>query len=197
MAIGGSAPPGRTNHISHNAPFCDRNVHVSATKWCIVGISEALWELWYGSFTTQHNKYVRTLCVATLCYGPTIHIPLGWHHNELDGVSNHQRLDCLPNRLFRRRSKKTSKFCVTDLCEWNSPVTGEFPAHGTSNAENISIWWRHHASGLVHLLSHALLSEAPMASMGKQITWIQQELYNYNKIKHKTVCIYCMTLSMP
>ena len=23
-------------------------------------------------------------------------------------------------------------------------VTGEFPAQKTSNAENISIWWRHH-----------------------------------------------------
>ena len=26
----------------------------------------------------------------------------------------------------------------------NSPVTGEFPAQGASNAENVSIWWRHH-----------------------------------------------------
>ena len=33
-------------------------------------------------------------------------------HNQRDGVSNHQRIDCLPKRLFRRRSKKTSKFCV-------------------------------------------------------------------------------------
>ena len=29
-----------------------------------------------------------------------------WHHNERDGVSNHWRLYCLLNRLFRRRSKK-------------------------------------------------------------------------------------------
>ena len=28
---------------------------------------------------------------------------------------------------------------------WNSPVTGEFPTQRASNAENISIWWRHHA----------------------------------------------------
>ena len=34
---------------------------------------------------------------------------LQWRHNERDGVSNHQRLDCLLNRLFRPRSKKTSK----------------------------------------------------------------------------------------
>ena len=33
---------------------------------------------------------------------------------------------------------------VTGLCEGNSPVTGEFPAQRTSNAENVSIWWRHH-----------------------------------------------------
>ena len=26
----------------------------------------------------------------------------------------------------------------------NSPVTGEFPAQMASNAENVSIWWRHH-----------------------------------------------------
>ena len=32
--------------------------------------------------------------------------PLQWRHNEYDGVSNHQRIDCLLNRLFRRRSKK-------------------------------------------------------------------------------------------
>ena len=28
---------------------------------------------------------------------------LQWRHNEHDGVSNHRRLDCLPNRLFWRR----------------------------------------------------------------------------------------------
>ena len=44
----------------------------------------------------------------------------------------------------RRRSKKTSKFRVTDLYVGHSPVTGEFPAQRASNAENVSIWWRHH-----------------------------------------------------
>ena len=31
------------------------------------------------------------------------------------------------------------------LCEGDSPVTGEVPAQ-SANAENVSIWWRHHAS---------------------------------------------------
>ena len=51
-----------------------------------------------------------------------------WRHNERDGVLNHRRLDCLLNRLFRRRSKKTSKLCVTGLCGGNSQVTGGFPS---------------------------------------------------------------------
>ena len=34
---------------------------------------------------------------------------------------------------------------VTGLCVGNSPGTGEFPAQMASNAENVSIWWRHHA----------------------------------------------------
>ena len=57
--------------------------------------------------------------------------------------------DCLLNRLFRRRSKKTSKLRATGLCEENSPVTGEFPAQMASNAENVSIWWRHHDNTMV------------------------------------------------
>ena len=47
-------------------------------------------------------------------------------------------------RLFRRKSTKTSKFRVTGLCAGNSPVTGEFPAQMASHAENVSIGWRHH-----------------------------------------------------
>ena len=60
---------------------------------------------------------------------------LRWRHNERDGVSNRRRIDCLLNRLFRRRSKKTSKLCVTGLCEGNSPVTGEFPAQRARNVD--------------------------------------------------------------
>ena len=69
---------------------------------------------------------------------------LRWRHNERDTVSNHQPHDCLLNRLFRRRSKKTAKLRVTGLCEGNSPGTGEFPTQMASYAENASIWWRHH-----------------------------------------------------
>ena len=48
------------------------------------------------------------------------------------------------NRLFKRRSKKTSKLRVTGLCEENSPMTAGFPAQRVDNAEKVSIWWRHY-----------------------------------------------------
>ena len=65
---------------------------------------------------------------------------LQWHHNERDGVSNHQRLDCLLNRLFKRRSKKISRLRVIGLCgghRWIPHTKGQWRG-------NISIWWRHH-----------------------------------------------------
>ena len=70
-------------------------------------------------------------------------ISLQWRHNEHNGVSNHQPHDCLLNRLFRHRSRKTSKLRFTGFCEGISPVTGEFPTQRVSNADNVSIWWRH------------------------------------------------------
>ena len=72
------------------------------------------------------------------------HISLQWRHNDHDGVSNHQPHGCLLNRLFRRRSKKTSKPRVTRLLWGEFTGTGEFPAQRASYAENVSIWWRHH-----------------------------------------------------
>ena len=69
-------------------------------------------------------------------------LPLQWRHNERDSIPNDRRLHCLLNFWFRRRSKKTSKLCVTGLCVGNSPVTGEFPAQKASNAENV--WWCRH-----------------------------------------------------
>ena len=69
---------------------------------------------------------------------------LQWRHNERNDSWNHRRIDCLLNRLFRRRSKKTSKLRVTGLRGGNSPVTGEFPKQRAGNAEHVSILWRHH-----------------------------------------------------
>ena len=90
-------------------------------------------------------------------HGPIIHFStLQWRHNERDDVSNHRRLDGLLNRLFRRKSRKTSKLRAPGLCEGNSPMTGEFPSQRASYAENVSIWWRHHDCISFMFASHAL-----------------------------------------
>ena len=97
-------------------------------NWNMYYLIHVLWKL-----NTKNIFY-------SICTIPS----LRWRHNGRDIVSNHQPHGCLLNRLFRRRSKKTSKLRVTGLCSGNSPGTGEFPAQMVSNAENVFIWWRHH-----------------------------------------------------
>ena len=91
--------------------------------------------LWY--FMTTYVDVRNTLEYELQC-------SLHWRQNDHGGISNHQPHDCLLNRLFRLRSKKTSKLSVTGLC----PGPGEFPAQRASYAENVFIWWRHH---MIHL----------------------------------------------
>ena len=86
------------------------------------------------------------IMIMTMKIFTRFQLALQWRNNARDGVSNHQPHDCLLDRLFRGRSKKTSKLRVTGLCEGNSPVTGEFPTQIASSAENVSIWWRHHGA---------------------------------------------------
>ena len=64
-----------------------------------------------------------------------------WRLNGGDCVSNHQPQNCLLNRLFRRRSKKTAKLRVTGLCAGNSPGTGESPHKWPVTQKML---WRHH-----------------------------------------------------
>ena len=67
--------------------------------------------------------------VGVLACCPLSQSPLQWRHNEHDGVSNHQPCDCLLNRLFGRRSKKTSKLRVTGLGDrWIPRTKGQL--HG-------------------------------------------------------------------
>ena len=104
-------------------------------KFCCIETSrfKGLWQLKLkeACSTTKHGHF----------YFPG-DLSLQLRQNLRDGVSNHQPHDCLLNRLFRRRSKKTSKLRITGFCAGKSPVTGEIPAQMCSNSENVSIWWR-------------------------------------------------------
>ena len=103
---------------------------------------------------TARNLIKGQIILAEKCRCRTTLAPLQWRHNGHDSISNHQPHDCLLNRLFRCRSKKTSKLRVTGFCTGNSPGTGEFPAQMASYAENVCIWWSHHDNArLVERLS--------------------------------------------
>ena len=124
------------------AYFCYKVVHCGIWNWCIAGFVTSILpccgisykgpiEMNWHWVSAKHQE---------------AEDPLQWHNNERVSVSNHQPHNCLLNRLFGRRSKKTSKFHVTGLCAGNSLGIGEFPTQMASNAENVSIWWHHHVT---------------------------------------------------
>ena len=62
---------------------------------------------------------------------------LQWRHNE--------RLKSPASPLFAQLSVQTPiKENIKDLHIGFCAGTDEFPVHKASNAENVSIWWRHH-----------------------------------------------------
>ena len=125
-----------TNDYSRNNEFVRTDWRLA---WCTFGTSNLMCEChkyFFEDYAVVSSQPISCLLLKTVL--------ITWRHNERDSVSNHQPHDCLFNRLFRRKSKKTWNIRVTGLCEGNSPVTGEFLAERVSTAENVSIWWRHH-----------------------------------------------------
>ena len=59
--------------------------------------------------------------------------------------------------------KKTSKLRVTGLCAENSPGTGAPPAQMASDAENVSIWWRHDAQASPYIVLRIINMYRPYA----------------------------------
>ena len=172
---------GVSNHQPHgcllNRLFRDQRKHQSSASLAFVwGIHRNRWiprtnsqlrgkcfHLMTSSCMSYYIPYKSTGLSVTLWSLPdtvphlhrqkiSFHYTLQWRHNGRDGVSNHQPHDCLRNRLIGRRSRKTSKLLVTGLCAGNSPGTGEFPAQRSSNAENVSIWWRHYETAILVMI---------------------------------------------
>ena len=98
-------------------------------------VSQFLPELLNEIFTMVTNLHVSTPTnmINPSKSHPIMHL-LQWRHYERDSVSNHQPHECLLNRLFRVHMKENII----------APVTSEFPSQWPRNAENVSIWWRHH-----------------------------------------------------
>ena len=85
-------------------------------------------------------------------------ITLQWRHNERDGDSNHRRLDCLFNRFFRHRLKKTLKLIVAGLCEGETTDDRWFPHKGPVARKSfpfegvpmvaVKTWWHSAKAGV-------------------------------------------------
>ena len=159
---------GRRNEIDqivHRLILLDirgRNQYYSPIQWFqlenrLVHLGLRLFFLHYPNSDTMIVPYLQqTACIPQTCIPCTLfccghvnsskwtvifyRLTSQWRHNERYGVSNYQRLDCLLNRLYRRRSKKAAELRVTSLCG--------FPLQRASDAEKVSIWWHHHELAL-------------------------------------------------
>ena len=131
------------SHTGHSCPWTKwyikcKNIFSIYFWWDDIHISVAI------QLNTWKRKYV---CIRISLVSGSSKIQLFITvtlYNECDDVSNDRHLNCSLNHLFRHRSKKISKLNFTGLCEGTPPVTCGFPSQKVSNAENVSIWWRHH-----------------------------------------------------
>ena len=155
-----------------------------------------------------HFVLIYALCVLAFCINLwfiiclskrfRIFLSLQWRHNGRDSVSNYQPHDCLLNRLFRRRSKETSKLRVTGLCVGNSPGTGEFPAQIASYAENVSFWWREHVTMHFRCPNKVMFSMAQMSqrvNASCHVFYITIQVMSAVCIHIKLLHIACMVTS--
>ena len=110
---------------------------------------EKFWQMGRHAFTTLSIKsgFYDYLCKPECCR----------HYNDVIMCAMASQITSLMivySIVYSGRDqRKHQSSAFTRLCEGNSPVTGEFPAHRPSFAENVSIWWRHHDVRMSLLLS--------------------------------------------
>ena len=101
-----------------------------------------------------------------------------WHYNDVIMSTMASQITSLtivyPIVYSGVDQRKKSKLHVTCLWAGNSPVACEFPAQRANNAENVSIWWRHHdlqecvhVVYLPYLLQKSTQVKNPLSSCSK------------------------------
>ena len=133
-----------TIHCDRFQPITEHEKKENRTEICVI-YSKSLKT--YGNASLTYNTILQYIMVAWDLFLQS----LLWHHNGHDGVSNHEHRDCLLNRLFRRRSNRTSKLRVTGLwagihrwpvnSSYKWPVTRKmFPSYDVIMYWPL-IWW--------------------------------------------------------
>ena len=136
------------------------------------------------------------------------HIPLRWRHNGRDGVSDHRGLDCLLNRLSRRRSKKhqssASPAFVRGIHRWpgNSPrkrpvTQKKFPF------DDVIMWWCFADTGTIVALAQcyegriaywSLILRIPFTDLSMVLFITTQNISVLNQTQVKLICNWLCTV---
>ena len=100
-------------------------------------------QIWNWAFKIKH-RHDETVETASIWYDA---VSTQSHYNDVI-------MSAMTSQITSLTTVYSSVYSGTDQrkrqtprhwhCEGNSPVTGEFPTQMASNAENVSIWWRHH-----------------------------------------------------
>ena len=94
------------SHIWYNGNYPNKRTSVCPSLYCVL--------IFFHLFAQWASLRIPVLELHFVYHAE--HAIITWRHNGPYGVPNHQPHDCLLNRLFRRRSKKTSNLRVTGLC---------------------------------------------------------------------------------
>ena len=111
-----------THHIDRNGNT--GSLYEKFVPWIVLHYGDDIMCAMASQITNLFRSLLHQSMLQNIQHAPKLYkwfaFSLQWRHNERDCVSNHRRVDCTLNRLLRCRSKKTSKFGVTGLCEGNN-----------------------------------------------------------------------------
>ena len=143
------------NHMYYAHEFFVLFLLWLATGWFyphIFRVSSLVWG--------QHANYLVSSINSPLCHWRIL--PKNrWHHcNDVQMREMASQITSLTivysTVCSGADQRKTSQLRVPGLCAGHSPATGEFPTRMARNAENNSIWWRHHVLKMQEWLNIAL-----------------------------------------
>ena len=105
-----------------NSPGPVNSPHKGPVTRKMFPFDDVIMSWWREPDKPQSQPVMAKFTVACISVTQWVEWTLHWRHNGRDIVSNHQPYDCLLNRSFRNRWKKTLKSRVAGLCAGNSPV---------------------------------------------------------------------------
>ena len=172
--------------------FCPNEIEISLNQG-------KAWLVNIGYQSSHLNPQIdehTTLCCSSSLVITYAHKTQGWYGKLMYIITvtsqwGRRRFKSPASRLFTQpfilwRWKKTWKLRITGLCVGNSPVIGEFPAQIVSNAENVSIWWRHHEKIILFHACHITFVAAALS----------KPLYLKTCVANKTTCPYAKFIAL-